>query len=76
MQTTLFATMYIVRVFKVLQYGLDIFADLTGSQKPKQAILKTQKLVKIALCSRNFQNVKLRLDFFEIKSFYRHSNFT
>ena len=27
------------------------------------------------LCSRNFQNVKLRLDFVEISSFYRHSNF-
>ena len=29
-----------------------------------------------ALCSRNFQNVKLRLDFVEIWSFYRHSEFT
>ena len=29
-----------------------------------------------ALCSRNFQNVKLRLDSFEIWSDYRHSNFT
>ena len=29
-----------------------------------------------ALCSRNFQNVKLSLDFVEISSFYRHSNFT
>ena len=29
-----------------------------------------------ALCSRNFQNVKLRLDFVEILSFYRLSNFT
>ena len=28
------------------------------------------------LCSRNFQKVKLRLDFVEIWSFYRHSNFT
>ena len=31
---------------------------------------------KNALCSRNFQNVKLRLDFVEIRSFYRHSYFT
>ena len=30
----------------------------------------------ISLCSRNFQNVKLRLDFVEIWSFYRHSDFT
>ena len=29
-----------------------------------------------ALCSRNFQNVKLRLDFVEVWSFYCHSNFT
>ena len=28
-----------------------------------------------ALCSRNFQNVKLRLDFVEIWSFYCHFNF-
>ena len=29
-----------------------------------------------ALCSRNFQNVKLRLDFVKILSFYNHSDFT
>ena len=29
-----------------------------------------------AQCSRNFQNVKLRLDFIEIWLFYRHSDFT
>ena len=29
-----------------------------------------------ALCSRNFQNVKLRLDFVDIWWFYRHSDFT
>ena len=28
------------------------------------------------LCSKNFQKVKLRLDFVEIWSFYRHSDFT
>ena len=28
------------------------------------------------LCSRNIQNVKLRLDFVDILSFYRHSDFT
>ena len=33
-------------------------------------------LIPNALCSRNFQNVKLRLDFVEIWSFYRHSDFT
>ena len=30
----------------------------------------------LALCSRNFQNVKLWLDFVEIWSFYRKSDFT
>ena len=30
----------------------------------------------LSLCSRNFQNVKLRLDFVEIWSFYHHSDFT
>ena len=30
----------------------------------------------LALCSRNFQNVKLRLDFVEVWSFYQHSDFT
>ena len=33
-------------------------------------------MVRIALCSRNLQNVKLRLDFVEIWSFNRHSDFT
>ena len=32
--------------------------------------------VTIALCSRNFENVKLRLDFVEIWSFYRLCDFT
>ena len=30
---------------------------------------------RVTLCSRNFQNVKLRLDFVELWSFYRHSDF-
>ena len=31
--------------------------------------------IACSLCSRNFQNVKLRLDFVEIWSIYRHSTF-
>ena len=31
---------------------------------------------QFALCSRNFQNVKLRIDFVQLQSFYHHSNFT
>ena len=37
---------------------------------------KGPKLTHMALCSRNFQNVKLRLDFVGIWWFYCHSNFT
>ena len=42
-----------------------------------QHVLERGKQVKIQnpLCSRNFQNVKLRLDFDEIWSFNRHSDF-
>ena len=32
--------------------------------------------MRIALCSRNFQNVNLRLDIVEIWSFYQQSDFT
>ena len=35
---------------------------------------KSQKVSSVALCSKNFLNVKLRLDF-EIWSFYRNSDF-
>ena len=36
---------------------------------------KTKYYLILPLCSRNFQNVKLRLDFVEIGSFYCHSDF-
>ena len=40
-------------------------------------VWKSRKFtLHFSLCSRNFQNVKLRLDFVEIWSFYRHSDFT
>ena len=32
--------------------------------------------LRVALCSRNFKNVKLRIDFVEIWSCYHHSDFT
>ena len=38
--------------------------------------IKIKKKGSQPLCSRNFQNVKLRLDFVEIWSFYRHSDST
>ena len=40
------------------------------------AIAEVRSFLSKALCSSNFQNVKLRLDFVEIWSFYRHSDFT
>ena len=36
----------------------------------------SRKILLTALCSRNFQNVKLRLDFVEVWSFYWHTDFT
>ena len=36
----------------------------------------TLLILHTALCSRNFRNVKLRLDFVEIWLFFRHSDFT
>ena len=38
--------------------------------------IDTDQIFTVALCSRNFQNVKLRLHFFKIWSFYRHTDFT
>ena len=52
----------------------------TLEEKTKyKEVAPTWELVRISyrpLCSRNFQNVKLRLDLVEILSFYRHSDFT
>ena len=47
------------------------------SSKPKATPTKigTINSEYSALCSRNFQNVKLRLEFVEVWSFYRHSDF-
>ena len=40
------------------------------------ALKMSYEVIDLSLCSRNFQNVKLRLDFVEIWSFYHHSDFT
>ena len=42
---------------------------------PKMTSVFPWKKIHISLCSRNFQNVKLRLDFVEFWSFYLHSDF-
>ena len=42
----------------------------------KKSVSKEIWFCKATLCSRNFQNVKLRLDFVEIWSFYCYSDFT
>ena len=39
------------------------------------AIYTKKPISNTALCSRNFQNVKLSLDFIEIRSFYCHYDF-
>ena len=54
----------------ICEYVFLLFAYIPG--KFYQTI---KKLDIIALCSRNFQNVKFRLDIVE-RSFYRHSDFT
>ena len=45
-------------------------------QTEKYTISQPLILNTDSLCSRNFQNVKLRLDFVEIWSFYCYCNFT
>ena len=47
-------------------------AVLAWAIVPQQVLLNSHR----ALCSRNFQNVKLRLDFVRIWSYYCHSNFS
>ena len=39
-------------------------------------VWKIKNFSTTSLCYKNFQNVKLRLDFVDIWSFYRHSDFT
>ena len=51
-------------------------APQTGKFDTQSIIGKSKLFLYTSLCSRNFQNVKLRLDFLEIWSFYRHSAFT
>ena len=41
-----------------------------------QSSSKSNIMLEYALCSRNVQNVKLRIDFAKIWLFYRHSDFT
>ena len=56
---------------------LSIVALLNWRLKTSLGIVISLPLLTYgALCSRNFQNVKLRLDFHEIWSFYCHSDFT
>ena len=60
---------------KCLQGKTQKWLKRKGSQKYHcENILKPLKEVVIALCSRNFQNVKLRLHFVEISKFPSHSD--
>ena len=55
------------------------FATYLSQKFMSYCSLKWQILIRVrvtlSLCSRNFQNVKLRLDFVKIWSFYHHSDF-
>ena len=57
--------------------------ELDKAKRIERIKAKTQQLqdlilqvITYALCSRNFQNVKLRLDLVEIWSYYRNSDLT
>ena len=60
--------------YQLLQYNI-IHLD-TYIHSAANLYIPYFSLVVNSLCSRNFQNVKLRLDFVEIWLFYRHSDFT
>ena len=67
-----------IDIYNVSKSGFEPLSDLKRSHYSNLfnfEALKVSFSVSVALCSRNFQNVKLRLDFVEMWSFYRHSNF-
>ena len=62
---------------RILSSSLSLSSSSSSSSSLKLIFARwTNGLLPLALCSRNFQNVKLRLDFIEIWSFYRHSDCT
>ena len=61
--------------WKVTRNGGRPFSNVAFSPS-KLANLKYALLLAFTLCSRNLQNVKLRLDFVEVWSFSRHSDIT
>ena len=61
-------------LWKFIAFGFLDFGKTNAWLQVKELSFRLDK--KTALCSRNFQNVKLRLDFVEIWSFYRHSELT
>jgi len=52
---------------------LNRIAKIYDSKKMAKKEKKKFYIGPTTLCSRNFQNVKLRIDFVEIRSFYRYS---
>ena len=48
------------------KYLLLIFKETVQSVKESQVYIRKKLVIYNALCSRNFQNVKVRLDFIEI----------
>ena len=68
-----------VQIFSVLNVHLnseDWEVIQFAVQLGKNNLRKIVNCYPFALCSRNFQNVKLRLDFVENGSFYHYSDFT
>ena len=59
--------------YRIHMYLVTLFHMVVGLFRYVQ---RTIGPLDSALCSRNFQNVKLRLGFVDIWSFYRHSDFT
>ena len=55
-------------LLSLLKVKIDLTADSTESSEEEESKNKAngEKICQNALCSRNFQNVKLRLDFIEI----------
>ena len=67
-------TWFHTKFLKLLELGVNRISQFRTVVE--HDFVKCWKLLPSALCSRNSQNVKLRLAFVEIWSFYRYSDFT
>ena len=69
-------TFCILSIQKILKMCFYVTNDQPIRTGGTFQVAKETSVVAFSLCSRNFQNVKLRLDFVEIWSFYCHPTFT